>query len=99
MRKSVQTNDWTVGEPVFKAVGNELTVLGKLVLRGTRLGIPMKLRKQVLDLAHEDHQGIVKTRQRLSTKVRWPGIDRQAEQRCRTCHGCQLVGNRCPQNH
>ena len=96
LRKCVQTNDWTVGEPAFKAVRNELTVLGKLVLRETRLVIPMKLRKQVLDLAHEGHQGIVKTKQRLRTKVWWPGIDRQAEQRCRTCHGCQLVGKPLP---
>ena len=96
LRKCVQTNDWTVAEPVFKAVRNELTVLGKLVLRGTRLVIPMKLRKQVLDLAHEGHQGILKTKQRLRTKVWWPGIDRQAEQRCRTCHGCQLVGKPLP---
>ena len=96
LRKCVQTDDWTVGEPAFKAVRNELTVLGKLVLRGTRLVIPKKLRKQVLDLAHEGHQGIVKTKQRLRTKVWWPGIDRQAEQRCRTCHGCQLVGKPLP---
>ena len=64
LRKCVQTNDWTVGESAFKAV------------RGTRLVIPIKLRKQVLDLAHEGHQGIVKTKQRLRTKVWWPGIDR-----------------------
>ena len=69
LRKCVQTNDWTVGEPAFKAVRNDLTVLGKLVLRGTRLVIPRKLRKQVLKLAHEGHQGIVKTKQRLRTKV------------------------------
>jgi len=28
LRKCVQTNDWIVGEPAFKAVRNELTVLG-----------------------------------------------------------------------
>ena len=92
LRKCVQTNDWTVGEPAFKAVRNELTVLGKLVFRGTRLVIPRKLCKQVLKLAHEGHQGIVKTKQRFRTKLWWPGIDREAEHRCRTCHGCQLVG-------
>ena len=54
LRKCVQTNDWTVGEPAFKAVRNELTVLGKLVLRGTRLVIPKLLRKLILDLAHQD---------------------------------------------
>ena len=96
LRKCVQTNDWNVAEPAFKAVRNELTVLGKLVLRGTRLVIPRKLRKQVLDLVHEGHQGIVKTKQRLRTKVWWPGIDREAEQRCKSCHGCQLVGKPLP---
>ena len=93
LRKCVKTND----EPALKAVRNELTVLGKLVLRGTRLVIPMKLRKQVLNLEQEGHQGIVKTKQRLRTKVWWPGMNRRAEQRCRTCHGCQLVGKPLPQ--
>ena len=62
------------------------------MLRGTRLVTPKKLRKQLLELAHEGHQGIVKIKQRLRSKVWWPGTDREAEQRCRTCHGCQLVG-------
>ena len=46
LRTCVETNDWTVGEPAFKAVRNALTVLGKLVLRGTRLIIPKKLRSK-----------------------------------------------------
>ena len=96
LRKCVQSNDWTVGQPVFKAVRNKLTALGKLVLRGTRLVIPKKLHKQVLDLAHEGHQVIVKTNQRLHTKVWRPSIDHQVEQRCRTHHGCQLVGKLLP---
>ena len=30
-------------------------------------------------------------KQRLRTKVWWPGIDKEAEGVCKTCHGCQLV--------
>ena len=62
-------------------------MLGKMVLRGARLVTPRKHRKQVSDLAHEGHQGIVKTKTETSNYiiVRWPGIDRQVEQRCRTC--------------
>ena len=30
-------------------------------------------------------------KQRLCTKVWWPGIDKEAEGVCKTCHGCQLV--------
>ena len=65
---------------------------GKLVLRGTTLLIPRILREKVLDLVHQGHQGMVKTKQRLRTKVWWAGIEKQVKNRCKTCHGCQLVG-------
>ena len=65
---------------------NELSTLGKLVLKGARLLIPHKLRERVLDLAQEGHQGVVKT------KVWWAGIDKQVEDKCKACHGCRLVG-------
>ena len=48
--------------PHFMCVKNELCVLGKLVLRGTRIVIPQSLRKQVLHLAHEDHESKVKVK-------------------------------------
>lgn len=35
---------------------------------------------------------MMKTKQRLRTKVWWPGIDKEAETVCKTCHGCQVVG-------
>ena len=75
----------------YKNVSRELTVLGKLVLRGCRIVIPQVFRPRVLHLAHEGHQGVVKTKQRLRSKVWWPKIDREAEKRCKMCHGCQLV--------
>ena len=75
----------------YLPVSGELCVIGKFILRGTRIMIPSKLRTRVLVLAHEGHPGIVSMKQRLRSKVWWPGIDRQAERFCTTCHGCQLV--------
>ena len=69
----------------------ELSAIGKLVLRGTRIVIPKHLRTQVLKLAHEGHPGIVALKQRFRTKVWWPGIDKEVDRACKTCHGCQLV--------
>ena len=92
LRKHIQTGEWDNAPSHYKVVRQELSTLGKLVVRGTRLLIPSKLRKAVLDLGHEGHQGVVKTKQRLRSKVWWPGIDRQVEEKCKTCHGCQLVG-------
>ena len=76
----------------YLCVRNELCVLGKLVLRGTRIVIPEALRGEVLRLAHEGHQGIVKMKARLRTKVWWPKMDLDAERVCKSCHGCQVVG-------
>ena len=53
--------------------------------------IPEKLTQRVLCLAHEGHQGIVKMKERLRSKVWWPGVDKDAECKCRECYGCQLV--------
>ena len=50
----------------------------------------------MLDLAHEGHQGIVKTKERLRSKVWWPGIDKEAEKNCSKCFGCQMVSKHVP---
>lgn len=69
---------------------SELTAVGKLVLRRSRIVIPKQLHSQVLELAHEGHPGIVSMKQRLRTKLWWPGNDKEVERVCKTCHGCQL---------
>ena len=47
-------------------------------------------------MAHEGHQGVVKTKERLKTKVWWPGMDRDAERWCAECYRCQLVTKNVP---
>ena len=91
VRECLQSGDWEKAPKAFVMVRNELTNVGQIVLRGTRIVVPRELQKRVLDLAHEGHQGIVKTKERLRSKVWWPGIDKQAEKKCRECFGCQLV--------
>jgi transposase InsO family protein len=66
----------------YMPFAGELCISGRLVLRGTRIVLPHKLRPQALALAHEGH---------LRSKVYWPGMDKAAEKHCKSCHGCQLV--------
>ena len=73
---------------------DELCTIGKLILRGTRIVIPKKRRPRVLSIAHEGHLGTVGTKQKLRSKVWWPGMERDADKNCKTCYGCQLVS--CP---
>ena len=83
------TGDWSKCKlPHYVGVKDELYVLGYLVLPGDRLVIPQSMRDDVLRLAHEGHQGIVKTKNRLRAKVWWPKMDAAAEKLCRSCHSC-----------
>ena len=76
----------------YMCIKNELCAIGKLVMRGDRIVIPNTLLKRVLEAAQEGHQGIVETKSRLRTKVWWPRMDSDAERICKSCHGCQVVG-------
>ena len=89
----MQSGDWSQCKmPYYLSVKNELCTIGKLVMRGTRIVIPQSLGSEVLRLAHEGHQGIMKMKTQLRTKVWWPKIDSDAEKVCRSCPGCQVVG-------
>ena len=97
VRRCIREGVWNNKECAkYIPVKEELCAIGKVVLRGTRIVIPQSLRQQVLAIAHEGHVGIVATKLRLRTKVWWPGIDKDAEQYVRSCHGCQLVGQATP---
>ncbi|PFX22385.1 Uncharacterized protein K02A2.6 [Stylophora pistillata] len=97
LRQYIKDGNWKGDQhKQYIPVCGELCVIGKLILRGTRIVIPSKLRPRVLSLAHEGHPGIVSMKQRLrSAKVWWPGFDREAEKFCKTCHGCQLRKSEC----
>jgi len=69
----------------------ELYSIGQLILRGTTIIIPKKLRPSVVSLAHKGHLGIVGTKEKLRSKVWCPGMEKDAEQHCKTCYGCQLT--------
>jgi len=61
---------------------------GNLILRGTHIVIPQSLQEHVIDLAHEGHQGIVKTKSLLREKVLFPNIDKLVENKIKSCSAC-----------
>ena len=75
---------------------SELCNIGQLILRGTRIVIPKKFRPMVMSLAHEGHLGIVETKEKLHSKVQWPGMEKDADKHCKTCYGCHLVSRPSP---
>ena len=63
-----------------------------VILKGTRIVMPMKLRKQAIAIVHEGHQGIVKSKQLLREKIWFPGIDEEVKKVVGECLACQANG-------
>ena len=100
VHQSVVSGNWTKTKethPYF-CVKDELTATESLLLRSSRIVIPASLQSTTLQLAHEGHQGIVRTKQLLREKVWWPGIDKDVEHLIRSCISCQAQSSQsCPQ--
>ena len=78
-------------------VRDELTVTDdNILLRGKNVVIPVSLINQVVALAHERHQGIVKTMELLRSKVWFPHMNDIAETAVRCCFACQCTQNSKP---
>ena len=60
-----------------------------VLLRGCRIIIPYVLRHKAIQLVHEGHQGVVKTRSLVRSKIWYPGIDRDIEKLVSSCIQCQ----------
>ena len=61
MRHCWKTGDWSAAPSPCRLLRDEITV----VMRGMRIVIPVSLLIRVLELAHEGHQEIFKTKDRL----------------------------------
>ena len=78
----------------FRKVKDELTVSDQsdIILRNSQIVVPTALREKAISLAHEGHQGLVKTKQLLREKVWFPGIDKFVKRTIETCIACQANG-------
>ena len=80
----------------YSRVRDTLTVneSGDLVMRDYRIVVPRTLQHRVVELAHEGHQGICKTKALLRTKVWFPCVDTAAEEAVKRCIPCQANATR-----
>ncbi|KAJ8946511.1 hypothetical protein NQ318_004646 [Aromia moschata] len=61
---------------------HEISFSQGLLLRGSRIIIPMSLQLRCLQYLHQGHMGIVKCRQRAKTSIWWLGLSTQIEHLC-----------------
>ena len=95
VKQSVITGEWNNKDEDIKPFyqsRDELTHKGGILLKGHKIIIPKKLRTRILNLAHETHMGIVKTKALLREKVWWPGMYSEIENVINTCIPCLSMG-------
>ena len=80
---------------IFKTVRNELSFCDEshIILRGSRIVIPQLLQPKIINIAHEGHQGLVKTKSLLREKVWFPNIDRMVEAKIKCCLACAATSS------
>ena len=95
VRAAIRLNQWhyDLVKP-YKLIKDELTVTTKgLILRGTRIVIPRALQQMAIDIAHDCHLGLTKTKALLREKIWFPNMDRLVKDTLDKCLPCQAVGS------
>ena len=75
----------------YEQVKEQLTCTDSVLLKSDRLVVPAALQERIVDIAHEGHLGIVKTKALLREKVWFPCIDKMVETKVKACLPCQVV--------
>lgn len=75
----------------YDNVFHELSVTGNgVVMRNNLIVVPDSLIDKVIDVAHEGHQGITKTKALIRTKVWFPKLDDLVERNLKSCYTCLI---------
>ena len=74
--------------PYFQ-IKDELSVVDGLIYRGSRIIIPLTLQDKIMELVHEGHLGIVKSKRFLRSTCWFPGLDKKMELMIKRCHCTQ----------
>ena len=86
------------GQREFKQVFNDLTVTRQgILLKRKQIVIPAELRSRVTELAHEGHQGSVKTKNLLRSRIWYPGLDKAVDELCYKCSICAMNRKKRPE--
>ena len=74
----------------YEKIKEQLTCTETLLLKSDRIVVPAALQEQIVDIAHESHLAIVKTKALLREKVWFPCMDKMVENKIKSCLPCQM---------
>ena len=75
----------------FYRFRDELSLHDGIILRGDKILVPSLLQDRLLQIAHQSHLGMGKTKSRLRLSYWWPSLDRDVEEMIRACFCCRQM--------
>jgi hypothetical protein len=81
---TVQTPQLKEYAKVFEA----LSIIDGILCRSDRIVVPSSLQREAIEISHEAHQGITKTKQYLRSRMWFPRMDTLVEERLQSCLSC-----------
>ena len=76
----------------YRSVRDELSVhTDNILLRDHRIVMPSALRDRAIQIAHEGHQGVTKTKAFIRSIIWFPGLNDRVDTAIRDCAACQCV--------
>ena len=96
VRSALHSGKWPSSPEIapYQALAHELSVWpfpnsnDFLILRGEKVVIPSSACQSVLDLAHEGHTGVERTRERVRDVAWWPGWTKAVKRHVANCETC-----------
>ncbi|XP_064644715.1 uncharacterized protein K02A2.6-like [Lineus longissimus] len=73
----------------FHEARNHLSVKEGLLIYDSLIAIPVTLRTEMLTRIYDGHMGIMKSRERAKSCIRWPGISQDIKTRIEHCTYCR----------
>ena len=86
----IRTGKWYEQEVKrFESLKHEFTEHDGIVLRGHRIMVPEKLKLDVMEIVHQGHIGISKSKAVIREKLYWPALDKDVENYNGDCIPCK----------
>ena len=77
----------------YKKMLTEITDVEGILVRGDRIIVPDEMRRRVVQIAHEGHLGVVKTKQLIKETMWFPNIQKWVQEEIDGCLACQAVND------
>lgn len=71
-------------------IKEEIHIVNDIVFKNNSVIIPKSLREEILNILHEGHQGIEKTKNLARGVVYWPNINQDIENKIKQCESCAI---------